>query len=618
MNARKKEQQQSSDHIGVMVGGFWGKSMKIPMRALIMIAFTIINVQVIVQTVFAIYNADRVESSLQVIKTQSIVELMDGAVLREHVLMAQHFITLAALTGDERAAVKSQEAQDVFYEDVGNLLSTYQDRGKDEASAQLQAVATDFNFLIESGEKMTQARIDGRSADINKMTAKMDEETEGLIVDLSGLTEQQKFDMQEHMEELEGELVSTRTQLWAMIVMVTLINIIVQFLFGGILHRRVIQIVEAVNEWSTGLMKARIFPIPCQDDLGKASHEVNRLADNIEAFLMEVGSSVEALRHGVLDRRIDVRGLSLEMKRVGEGVNRNLDDVAKAQVKAKSDMKLIAGFENDIARVTAQLSDASGQVETRSQMVARSVDESSQQAEAAKNGSQEASSNVATVAAAAEEMSASISEETRQIKEVQVIAQEAVKQAEGTTTTVANLGAATEEIGQVVNLISDIAEQTNLLALNASIEAARAGDAGRGFAVVAGEVKDLANQTAKATERISEQIGRLQTESSSSSEAITKIAETIGRVGNIIDEITGSADEQAMAAQEISSSVQHANASVGDVVGNVTDVSAAAEETGKVASEMLVASQTMKVSTEELSVLVQQFLAGLESEEGKV
>ncbi len=622
MKVRKKKQKQGSGgSVGTRAGGFWGKVVKIRLRALIMIAFTIINVQVIVQTMIAIHNDSKVQQQMKVIEGRSLSELLAGTTLREHVLKAQYFITLAALTGDKRARSEAQKSQDAFYNDMGTLLSAYQGRGDNEGSAQLQAAATSFNNLVEISGKIDQAR--GmhalEAAKIDALAAGMDKQSTDLIGDLSGLSQQQTFEMRQQMDGLSAALVSTKIQLWGMIVLVTLINIIVQFLFGGILHRRIGDIYNAANEWATGLLTRRIFPIPCEDDLGKASHEVNRLADNIEAFMMETDSSLNALRHGILDRRIDVRGLSLEMKRVGEAVNVNIDQMATAQKKAEGDMELIRGFESNIARVTDQLGGASGQVEERSQTVAAAAEESSRQAEAARNGSEQASSNVATVAAAAEELSASIGEVTRQIKEAQSMTVEAVSQAEGTTDTVANLGAATEEIGQVVKLISDIAEQTNLLALNASIEAARAGDAGRGFAVVAGEVKELANQTARATERISEQIGRLQTESTASSDAITNIAEIIGRVGEITDAITVAAEEQATAAREISASVQHANASVADVTGNVTDVAEAAEGTGKAASDMLSSSQILRTSTEELVGTVEQFLASLGSTDtGKV
>src|SRR6185503_10372159 len=110
--------------------------------------------------------------------------------------------------------------------------------------------------------------------------------------------------------------------------------------------------------------------------------------------------------------------------------------------------------------------------------------------------SEDASSNVQTVAAASEELSASIAEISRQVTNAATTASRAVDEARQTDATVQGLAETAGRIGDVVKLISDIASQTNLLALNATIEAARAGEAGKGFAVVASEVKGLANQTA--------------------------------------------------------------------------------------------------------------------------
>ncbi len=107
---------------------------------------------------------------------------------------------------------------------------------------------------------------------------------------------------------------------------------------------------------------------------------------------------------------------------------------------------------------------------------------------ASRSASEEASSNVQSVAAATEELSASVHEIGRQVQESSRIATAAVSQAEATDARIMKLSHAAQQIGEVVKLITAIAEQTTLLALNAAIEAARAGEAGRGFAVVATEV----------------------------------------------------------------------------------------------------------------------------------
>ena len=122
------------------------------------------------------------------------------------------------------------------------------------------------------------------------------------------------------------------------------------------------------------------------------------------------------------------------------------------------------------------------------------------------HGSNEASVNVETAAAAATELSVSIKEISRQLTQANEVVRSAAADANATNDDIAALAQVAQKIGDVVKLIQDIAGQTNLLALNATIEAARAGEAGRGFAVVASEVKSLAVQTAKATEEITREI----------------------------------------------------------------------------------------------------------------
>ena len=123
---------------------------------------------------------------------------------------------------------------------------------------------------------------------------------------------------------------------------------------------------------------------------------------------------------------------------------------------------------------------------------------------------------------------------------------------------VSELSKAAARIGEVVELINTIAGQTNLLALNATIEAARAGEAGRGFAVVASEVKALAEQTSKATGEIGQQITGIQAATHESVGAIQEISGTIEKLSEISSTIAAAVEEQGAATQEISRNVQQA------------------------------------------------------------
>ncbi|MCZ2858444.1 methyl-accepting chemotaxis protein [Blastococcus sp. VKM Ac-2987] len=131
------------------------------------------------------------------------------------------------------------------------------------------------------------------------------------------------------------------------------------------------------------------------------------------------------------------------------------------------------------------------------------------------------------------------------------VAESAVSQASTMTSEVRALDEASVAVGEVIRIISGIADQTNLLALNATIEAARAGELGKGFAVVAGEVKDLARETAKATQKVSDQIAGIQASSKAVAAGIHTTGEIIGRLDAVQARISEVLEEQARMAQLI-------------------------------------------------------------------
>ncbi|MBE0531241.1 MAG: cache domain-containing protein, partial [Rhodospirillales bacterium] len=191
---------------------------------------------------------------------------------------------------------------------------------------------------------------------------------------------------------------------------------------------------------------------------------------------------------GDLSRAMDVfLEKTLEMDRMREA---QVEAERRAeQEKRQAVLKLASDFEASVGTVVNQVSSAATEMQSSSEAMSATAEETTRQASAVAAASEQASANVETVASAAEELSSSISEISRQVTQASQIAAAAVSEAEQTNVKVQGLAQAANKIGEVVALITDIAEQTNLLALNATIEAARAGDAGKGFAVVASEVK---------------------------------------------------------------------------------------------------------------------------------
>ena len=229
---------------------------------------------------------------------------------------------------------------------------------------------------------------------------------------------------------------------------------------------------------------------------------------------------------------------------------------------------------------------------------------------------EQATVNMGTVAAAAEEMSATIHEIAQNAERAKLTTSSAVEKSDGATTRIVELGDAASQIGAVTATIAAISSQTNLLALNATIEAARAG---RGFAVVANEIKELAQQTAKATEDIRERIQGIQNVTKFTVDDISGISEVIREVNDITATIAAAVEEQSVTTRDIAENVSQASLGIADMNSNVASSSAKAQEIGTqigkvrdASSEMSLSSQTVQESAHDLSRLAER-LTGLVS-----
>ena len=304
-----------------------------------------------------------------------------------------------------------------------------------------------------------------------------------------------------------------------------------------------------------------------------------------------------------------------------EAVKQMLAKRAKAEAEAKVKQDLVAAelrksemhkladqFERAVGEIVETVSSASTELEASASTLTNTSGRTQELTTMVAAASEEASTNVQSVASASEELSSSVNEISRQVQESARMASGAVDQARTTTERVSELSKAASRIGDVVELINTIAGQTNLLALNATIEAARAGEAGRGFAVVASEVKALAEQTAKATGEIGQQVSGIQAATHDSVSAIKDISGTIERLSEISSAIAAAVEEQGAATQEISRNVQQAAQGTREVSSHITDVQRGASETGSASSQVLSAAQSLSSDSNRLKLEVDRFL----------
>jgi len=288
-----------------------------------------------------------------------------------------------------------------------------------------------------------------------------------------------------------------------------------------------------IREVVQGRFHGRITQIPHTGELGELAWEINEMMDQMEAYFREVETAFNSAVEGRFHRKAMSDGLHGEFRDSLERVNLGLKSMEENVTYVARNELLSQVNEMNSRNLLKNLKMSQGDMMEVTEGMRRVV-------EIARNNVEEA--NQAGLA----------------IQDVMSRLEELAERVRVSSDAIEALNARGAEMSQMTAMIANIAEQTNLLALNAAIEAARAGEHGRGFAVVADEVRNLAANTKQATDKITQIIDGVVSDTGEMLKSAAHMREIANESGEGVARFREQFQRLSNAAQETLQRVDHA------------------------------------------------------------
>jgi methyl-accepting chemotaxis protein len=350
-------------------------------------------------------------------------------------------------------------------------------------------------------------------------------------------------------------------------------------------------------------------------DFNNLKDSLNQCIDAINLLIVDANKLAEAAEEGQLETHADAEKHFGDFRKVVEGINNTLKNVAgpfriashyiqqisigenppitnnvykgeynilkesidnlllsnqqiiqKTQLIALGDLsveldkrsekdELMISLNNMVQKVSAvivQFQESARQIAQISHEISSGVHQMSQ-------GANEQAASAEEVSSSMEQMVSNINQNADNAGQTEHIALRVSKDVNDGSKAVFTTVDAMRKIADEISVIGEIAEKTDILAINAAIEAARAGEQGKGFAVVASEVRKLAENSQIAAKNIDELSKSSVKIADESGILLQKIVPDIQKTALLVQEIAAASMEQNSGAAQINSAIQQLN-----------------------------------------------------------
>lgn len=255
------------------------------------------------------------------------------------------------------------------------------------------------------------------------------------------------------------------------------------------------QVVLLAERVKDGSLDCKLTYTSKDATLSTLTASVNAMIDTLSNQIHMLIDCFESFGKGEFEKKADLKGISHDMRKVLEGVNRLGSDLGEMEEANRSNAKEIEERAHTLT----------GAIGTLKNETIREADE--------------------IVGNLTEKINSASHKENDLADRLVQLSHDA------------------DQVKEVLRVIGDIADQTNLLALNAAIEAARAGEHGRGFAVVADEVRKLAERTQRSLTETNATIGVVVQAIGDSSDAMSLNAEEMEKLVEDVELVRGKMQE---------------------------------------------------------------------------